>query len=213
VRSDPETDQIVLAGMGELHIEIIKERIRREYKIDVDLGPLQIAYKETIQDAVKDTQEVEHKVGQTKHKVIVTISLIPNYEGEKKLLLDRSPDNASNIDRIHPRVMNAIKNGVNAALLHGVKLNCPVVNVGVKLHWLETAHGTSDTIVSAAVSQCIQKVSLHPKYNIINIKNIIYINSEILRVNIILFHVKCILLYFACMYHRYRLRFFSYISK
>nr|XP_012217751.1 PREDICTED: ribosome-releasing factor 2, mitochondrial [Linepithema humile]XP_012217752.1 PREDICTED: ribosome-releasing factor 2, mitochondrial [Linepithema humile]XP_012217753.1 PREDICTED: ribosome-releasing factor 2, mitochondrial [Linepithema humile]XP_012217754.1 PREDICTED: ribosome-releasing factor 2, mitochondrial [Linepithema humile] len=158
VRNDPETDQIVLAGMGELHIEIIKERIRREYKIDVDLGPLQIAYKETIQDAVKDTLDVEHKVGQTKHKVAVTMSLIPNYEGKKQLLLDRSPDNASNIDNIHPRVMSAIKNGVSAGLLHGVKLSCPVINVGVKLHWLEVARGTSDTIVSAAVSQCIRKL-------------------------------------------------------
>ncbi|XP_029168268.1 ribosome-releasing factor 2, mitochondrial [Nylanderia fulva] len=158
VRNDPETEQIVLAGMGELHIEIIKERIKRDYKIDVDLGPLQIAYKETIQDAVKDTLVVEHKVGQTRHQVNITMSLIPNYEGKEKLLLDRSPDNASNIDSIHPRVMNAIESGIKSALLHGVKLSCPVINVGVKLHWLELARGTSDTIISAATSQCIRKL-------------------------------------------------------
>ncbi|XP_072745297.1 ribosome-releasing factor 2, mitochondrial [Anoplolepis gracilipes] len=158
VRNDPETDQIVLGGMGELHIEIIKERIKREYKIDVDLGPLQIAYKETIQDAVKDTLLVVHRVGQTKHQVNITMSLIPNYKGNEKLLLDKSPDNASNIDSIQPRVLNAIKNGVKSALLHGIKLNCPVINVGVKLHWLEMARGTSDTIVSAAASQCIRKL-------------------------------------------------------
>ncbi|XP_018311284.1 ribosome-releasing factor 2, mitochondrial [Mycetomoellerius zeteki] len=158
VKNDPETEQIVLGGMGELHIDIIKQRIRTEYKIDVDLGPLQIAYKETIQDAVKDTLCLEHKMGHTTHKVTITMSLIPNYEGKEKLLLDRSPDNASNIDSIHPRAISAIKNGVNAALLHGVKLNCPVINVGVKLHWLEVARGTSDTIISAAVSQCIRKL-------------------------------------------------------
>ncbi|XP_011702790.1 PREDICTED: ribosome-releasing factor 2, mitochondrial [Wasmannia auropunctata] len=158
VKNDPETDQIVLGGMGELHIDIVGQRIRTEYKIDVDLGPLQIAYKETIQDAVRDTRSVEHKVGQTMHKVTVTMSLIPNYKGTERLLLDRSPENASNIDSIHPRVMSAIKNGVNAALLHGVKLNCPVINVGVKLHWLEVARGTSDTIISATASQCIRKL-------------------------------------------------------
>lgn len=163
VRNDPETDQIVLAGMGELHIEIIKERIRRDYKIDVDLGPLQIAYKETIQNPVKDTLVVEHKVGQTYHKVTITMSLIPNYEGRERLLLDRSdPENASNISSIHPRIMTAIKNGVNAALLNGVKLSCPVINVGVKLHWLEIGRGTANTIISAATSQCIRKVSVHP---------------------------------------------------
>lgn len=161
VKNDPETEQIVLGGMGELHIDIIKQRIRTEYKIDVDLGPLQIAYKETIQDVVKDTLSVEHRVGQTTHKVTVTMSLIPNYEGKENLLLDRSPENASNIDSIHPRTMNAIKHGVKAALLHGVKLSCPVINVGVKLHWLEVARGTSDTIISAAVSQCIRKVGVY----------------------------------------------------
>lgn len=159
VSNDPETDQIVLAGMGELHIEIIKERIKREYKIDADLGPLQIAYKETIRDAVRHTLDTEHRVGNTNHRVTITMSLIPNYEGEQKLLLDKScPDNASNIDHIHPRMMSAIKNGVNAALLHGVKLSCPVINVGVKLHWLEVGRGTSDTMVSAATSKCIRKV-------------------------------------------------------
>lgn len=161
VKHDPETDQIVLGGMGELHIEIIKQRIRIEYKIDVDLGPLQIAYKETIQDAVKDTLILEHRVNQTNHKVTIILSLIPNYEGKVKLLLDHSPENASNINSIHPRVMSAIKHGVNAALFHGVKLNCPVINVGVKLHWLEVARGTSDTIISAAVLQCIRKVDMY----------------------------------------------------
>ncbi|EZA47943.1 ribosome-releasing factor 2, mitochondrial [Ooceraea biroi] len=158
VRNDAETEQIILAGMGELHIEIIKERIKREYKIDVDLGPLQIAYKETIQDPVRDTLVVEHQVGKTRHKVTITISLIPQYNGTERLLLDRSPENASNIDSIHPRVMAAIRSGVNTALLHGVKLSCPVINVGVKLHWLEVARGTSDTIISAATTQCIRKL-------------------------------------------------------
>ncbi|XP_070526898.1 ribosome-releasing factor 2, mitochondrial isoform X2 [Cardiocondyla obscurior] len=158
VKNDPETEQIVLGGMGELHIDIIKQRIKTEYKIDVDLGRLQIAYKETIQDAVKDSLCLEYKVGQTMHKVNITMSLIPNYKGKEKLLLDKSPETASNIDNIHPRVMNAIKNGVNAALLHGVKLNCPVINVGVKLHWLEVVRGTSDTIISAAALQCIRKL-------------------------------------------------------
>lgn len=160
VRHDAETEQIVLAGMGELHMEIIKERIKREYKIDADLGPLQIAYKETIRDQVRDTLTVEHTVGQTRHKVAITMSLIPQYYKTERLLLDRSPESASNIDSIRPRVMSAIRNGVNAALLHGVKLACPVIDVGVKLHWLDVARGTSETIVSASATQCIRKVGV-----------------------------------------------------
>ncbi|XP_015585410.1 ribosome-releasing factor 2, mitochondrial [Cephus cinctus] len=158
VSQDEETGQTVLAGMGELHIDIIKERIRTEYKIDVDLGPLQIAYKETIQVEAKDTHVSNHKIGNSSHSVTVTMSLIPFYEGKENLLLDRSHESASNIDNIHPRVMQAVRHGVQAAILHGPKLGCPVVNMGIKLHWLEVGRGTSDTMITAAVSQCIRKL-------------------------------------------------------
>ncbi|KAG7202618.1 hypothetical protein KM043_009803 [Ampulex compressa] len=158
VTHDEETEQTILAGMGELHIDIIKERIKKDYKIDVDLGPLQIAYRTTIQTAVKDTYVAEHKIGNTSHKVTVTMSVIPNYEGTKLLLLDHSREYAAHISTISTLKLQAVKKGVKAALLHGPKLSYPVINVGVKLHYLETQKGTSLTIISAAVSQCILKL-------------------------------------------------------
>lgn len=53
----------MLGGMGELHLEVIRERIRAEYKIDADLGPLQIAYKESLRLAVKDDHQFQQKIG------------------------------------------------------------------------------------------------------------------------------------------------------
>lgn len=50
-------------GMGELHLEVIKERIRSEYKIDVDMGPMQIAYREMPLAPVTDTFSVNHTIG------------------------------------------------------------------------------------------------------------------------------------------------------
>ena len=161
VSQNEETGQTVLAGMGELHIDIIKERIRSEYNIDVDLGPLQIAYKETVNKSVKDTLVSEHKIGTTNHTVNVTLSLINEHRDKEVLKFDRTSDNASNISAIHPKAMVAIKRGVDSALAHGPKLGCPVVGVGVKLHWLEVGRGTSDTMISATVSRCIRKV-WHP---------------------------------------------------
>ncbi|XP_076659748.1 mitochondrial ribosome recycling factor 2 [Halictus rubicundus] len=158
VTHDSETGQTVLAGMGELHLEIIKERIRSEFKIDADLGPLQIAYRETITDSVKDTFSSEYTIGKSKHSVTVTISLIPNYQGTELLLLDRSPDCIANIDAIPMKMMKAVKAGVKSVLLHGPKLSYPVVNMGIKLHWLEYKPGTSSTIITAAVAQCIRKL-------------------------------------------------------
>ena len=50
-----ETGQTILSGMGELHLDIIKSRLEKEYGLDVDLGPLQIAYRETVIDSAGET--------------------------------------------------------------------------------------------------------------------------------------------------------------
>lgn len=63
VRVDTETGQTVLGGMGELHLDVIKERIRAEYNVEVDLGPLQIAYKESLISSAKDSHVVNLKIG------------------------------------------------------------------------------------------------------------------------------------------------------
>ncbi|XP_071384232.1 ribosome-releasing factor 2, mitochondrial isoform X2 [Centroberyx affinis] len=59
VTVDPDSGQTILCGMGELHIDIIHDRIRREYGIETHLGPLQVAYRETILQHVSTTEEVE----------------------------------------------------------------------------------------------------------------------------------------------------------
>lgn len=148
--------------MGELHIEIIKERIRSEYKIDVDVGELQIAYKETIRNEMRDEFEANHKIGTTNHNVKVVMSVIPN--GEKSspenpvLLIDKSKDCVENTSKIHPKVMKAVVTGMNSVFLNGPKIGCPVINVAVKLHRLEVGKYTSPTIVSSAIAHCVKKV-------------------------------------------------------
>ncbi|XP_012255171.2 ribosome-releasing factor 2, mitochondrial [Athalia rosae] len=158
VTQDEETGQTVLAGMGELHLEIIRQRIKTEYKIEADLGPLQIAYKETLQATVKDKYESNHKIGTTQHSINMTLSLVPEYQGKDILNLDRSPDCITNTTSLSSRKLQAITEGIKVAFAHGPKLSCPVIDVGVTLHWLEFSKGTSDTFVSASVTQCIQKL-------------------------------------------------------
>ncbi len=51
--------------MGELHIDVIKERIRSEYKIDAELGPLQISYKETLLNKVSESHSISHQIGKS----------------------------------------------------------------------------------------------------------------------------------------------------
>lgn len=63
-------------GMGELHMDIVKSRILTEYKIDVDLGPLQIAYKETIEEPALDNFQVEKEIAGSKQSVNITLELL-----------------------------------------------------------------------------------------------------------------------------------------
>ncbi|XP_043946776.1 ribosome-releasing factor 2, mitochondrial isoform X2 [Drosophila biarmipes] len=78
VSYDSVTGQTVLGGMGELHMDIIKSRILSEYKIDVDLGPLQIAYKETIDSPALTTLSVEKEIAGSKQNVSITLEVVKN---------------------------------------------------------------------------------------------------------------------------------------
>ncbi|CAB3249526.1 unnamed protein product [Arctia plantaginis] len=160
VTTDAESGQMILAGMGELHLDIIKERIIREYKIDVELGPLQIAYRESLLGTSRHTQAVDRKIGGLKQMCKVTMSAktIKGVPHDNLLKLDKSGDSAANLSHLHPRSLQAIRQGVNTAIMHGPKLGCPVVDVQVTLHWFEMGRGTSDSVVTATVAQCLRKV-------------------------------------------------------
>ncbi|KAL0868852.1 hypothetical protein ABMA27_007201 [Loxostege sticticalis] len=159
VSTDEETGQMVLAGMGELHLEIIKERIIREYKIDVELGPLQIAYREALVGTAKHTIAVDKKIGNARQQVKVTMSAKNLKVAQDKVLrLDKSAESAANLSHIHPRTLQAVRAGVTTALQHGPKLGCPLVDVQVTLHWLEVTRSTSESVLTATVVQCLRKV-------------------------------------------------------
>ncbi|KAF2895288.1 hypothetical protein ILUMI_10884 [Ignelater luminosus] len=170
VTHDSETGQTVLAGMGELHLEIIKDRILKEYKIEADLGSLQIAYREApIMKASRDFT-IETKIGNTKHMVAISFSLIPTstVEDEKDILkLDKTPEAASNLANIFPKHLLAIKRGVDVAVSHGPKINSQVVNAQVMLHRFEVGRGTSETMIAAAATQCIQKLLIESGTNVL----------------------------------------------
>ncbi|XP_050354312.1 ribosome-releasing factor 2, mitochondrial isoform X2 [Nymphalis io] len=160
VSVDDDHGQIVLAGMGELHLEIIKERIIREYKIDVELGPPQISYKETLVGTAQHTLVVDRKIGNARQQVKVTMSAkhLKGVTPDKVLKLDRSAESAAQLAAVWPRHGRAARRGAAGALLRGPRLACPLVDVQVTLHWLEVSRGSADATVTAAVAQCLRKV-------------------------------------------------------
>lgn len=114
--------------MGELHLEIIKDRLKKNYKIEVELGPLQIAYRESPLGNAKTQYLLETKIGNTKHSVNLTLSIEQCFTKTNKdlLKLDKSPESASNLSNLRPKYLLAVKHGIDVTINHGPKLGCPV---------------------------------------------------------------------------------------
>ncbi|MGH2569763.1 MAG: EF-Tu/IF-2/RF-3 family GTPase, partial [bacterium] len=78
VRDDPETGQKIIAGMGELHLQVLVERLLREFRIDARIGNPQVAYRETILGAATDTGVFDREIADREHRASVTLRLEPN---------------------------------------------------------------------------------------------------------------------------------------
>ena len=126
---DPETGQTIIAGMGELHLEILVDRLRREFKIDANVGRPQVAYRETIRGSA---QNVEGKFirqtggrGQYGH---VVINIEPAEPGSGFIFEDRI------VGGVIPReYIGPVEQGMKEAMESGVLAGYPMVDVKVEL--------------------------------------------------------------------------------
>lgn len=157
VSLDQETGQTTLSGMGELHLEIILDRIRKEYKVDCDLGPLQIAYRETVLLEVKKTVILDRLLGDIKHHVVMTLSVTPSSGAGvvERLRLVNTKD--TNLTTIRRDYLQAIERGVISACMYGPLLGFKVTDVIIGLHALEVGPRTSAAMISSCASECVSQ--------------------------------------------------------
>ena len=127
--TDEETGQTIIAGMGELHLEIIVDRLLREFKVEANVGAPQVAYKET----VRKSADVDHKYarqsggkGQYGH---VKIILEPNESGKGYEFINKIVGGAIPKEYIEP-----VNQGIQGAMQAGVLAGYPVVDVKVTLY-------------------------------------------------------------------------------
>ena len=127
--TDEETGQTIIAGMGELHLEIIVDRLLREYKVEANVGAPQVAYKETITKAVdRDTKYARQSGGKGQYGH-VKIHVEPNESGKGYEFVNALVGGA-----IPKEYVPAIDAGIQGAMLSGVLAGYPVVDVKVTLY-------------------------------------------------------------------------------
>lgn len=156
VRNDETTMQTVLGGMGELHLEIIKSRILSEYKIDADLGPLQIAYSETIENGLRDVFVLKKEISGSVQEVTIDMSLTT--ARAQVFSIDTHPDVHSQLTLIHPKYIKCMKTAVLQTFQRGILIGGQVIGVQTVLHSFTCSKHAAESFVMSATAQCVQKV-------------------------------------------------------
>ena len=127
--TDEETGQTIIAGMGELHLEIIVDRLLREYKVEANVGAPQVAYKETITKAVDQDTKYARQSGGKGQYGHVKIHVEPNESGKGYEFVNALVGGA-----IPKEYVPAIDAGIQGAMLSGVLAGYPVVDIKVTLY-------------------------------------------------------------------------------
>ncbi len=127
--TNEETGQTIIAGMGELHLEIIVDRLLREFKVEANVGKPQVAYKETIRKKVDHETKYKRQSGGSGQYGHVKIILEPNEPGKGYEFV-----NAVVGGKIPKEFIGPVDQGIQGALNSGVLANYPVVDVKVTLY-------------------------------------------------------------------------------
>jgi elongation factor G len=134
VHTDEETGQTIIAGMGELHLDILVERMKREFRVEANVGKPQVAYRETIKKAVKNHSCTHKKqTGGSGQFAKVLISVEPNIDPETGQGIGYEFANNVSGGRVPREYIPSVDAGAQDAMEFGVLAGYPMVDVKVTL--------------------------------------------------------------------------------
>jgi elongation factor G len=129
VKTDDQTGQVVIAGMGELHLEIIVDRLKREFNVEASVGRPQVAYKETLTRPAEGEGRYIRQTGGRGQYGHAKIRVIPRQPGEGYEFLNETTGGSIPKEYIKP-----IDQGIREAMTNGVLAGYPVDDVAVELY-------------------------------------------------------------------------------
>lgn len=134
VKTDEETGQTIISGMGELHLEILVDRMKREFKVEATVGKPQVAYRETIRGTVSNHSYTHKKqTGGSGQFAKIVISIGPNIDPETGLGAGYEFANNVTGGRVPREYIPSVDNGAQEAMEFGVLAGYPMVDVKVAL--------------------------------------------------------------------------------
>jgi len=156
VKGDEETGQTLIAGMGELHLEIIVDRLLREFNVNANVGQPRVAYRETITSPAKIDHKYAKQTGGRGQYGHVVLEVEPNAEGGYAF------ENAISGGVIPKEYIPAVDKGIQDALKSGIMAGFPVVDVKVKLvygsyHEVDSSEQAFYVAGSMAIKEAMRK--------------------------------------------------------
>lgn len=130
VSTNEETGQTIISGMGELHLEIIVDRMKREFKVEANVGKPQVAYKETIRKKVHQVYKHVKQTGGRGQYAHVEIEIEPNETGKGFEFVDDIKGGV-----IPKEYIPAVEQGIEEQMKNGIIAGYPVVDVKVRLYY------------------------------------------------------------------------------
>jgi elongation factor G len=157
VKVDEETGQIILSGMGELHLEVLTQRLFSEFKVEGRVGNPQVSYRETITKTVRKTERFEREIAGKEQDASVTLELKPSPKGGEVRFFDDARD-----ENVPEEMRKIIGQTAVEACGSGAKAGYPVIDVIITLRGLEYhAERSTETAfraaTAAAVNHCLRE--------------------------------------------------------
>jgi len=141
LKRDEDTDQIILSGMGELHLEVVLERLKREFKLEPRTGKPQVVYQETVSSKAAGMAEFNRELGEVVHFGGVQLSIEPLERGK-----GRTISFEVDIEAWPDAWLEAVEEGISDSLQSGLIKGYPVQDVHVRVLGLERKDGESSPV-------------------------------------------------------------------